>query len=260
MKTHIVIPIGIGAPGTPVQEYLEKSVNSVLSQTSKEFILTVAADANVPDRCKKFLEEKKIEVKWFEPFTYFRKGGIWKKIFDTWKDKDTKYLAFLHYDDLWDFDKLRIQVEKMESENLEASWSEAYIMDNSGIPISHDCSFHSLSKETVGSRSIAFAHSVIVSRDSMMNSGILDHESLWAANFEDVWAFYIHKIQNVSKAPGAKFYWRNHSLNISNTVNENAEFVKEQRYHTAYSLKETLADSDKISMYNLSEKIRLQYL
>jgi hypothetical protein len=259
MKTHIVIPIGVGAPGTPVQEFLEKSVNSILNQTSKEFVLTVAADSNIPDRCKEFLEKNNVEVKWFEPFTYFRKGGIWKKIFDTWKDKDTKYMAFLHYDDLWDLEKLRIQVEKMETEKLDASWSEAYVMDEQGNTNPTDYSFQEISKNTVGTRTMAFAHSVIVSREKMMNSGILEHQELWAANFEDVWALYVHKIKNARKTPGAKVFWRNHSLNISNTVREVVDFVKEQRAHTDYSLEETMQDSSNISMQNIIEQVKLTY-
>lgn len=259
MKTHIVIPIGVGAPGTPVQEFLEKSVNSILNQTSKEFVLTVAADSNIPDRCKEFLEKNNVEVKWFEPFTYFRKGGIWKKIFETWKDKDTKYIAFLHYDDLWDLDKLRIQVEKMESENLSASWSEAYIMDGNGNFNSNDYSFPEISRNTVGGRTMAFAHSTIVSREAMMNSGILEHQDLWAANFEDIWALYVHKIKNARKATGAKVFWRNHSLNISNTVTEVVDFVKEQRSQTAYSLEETLKDSSSISLQTLVEQVKMMY-
>jgi hypothetical protein len=260
MKTHIVIPIGVGAPGTPVQAYLEESVNSILNQTSDDFILTVAADSNIPQRCKDFLAKNNVEVKWFEPFTYFRKGGIWKKIFDTWKDKDTKYLAFLHYDDLWDLEKLKIQVEKMEKEKLEASWSEAYIIDGSGNMNPNDYSFQEITANTVGSRTMAFAHSVIVSREAMMNSGILDHQDLWAANFEDVWALYVHKIKNAKKAPGAKIFWRNHSMNISNTVSETVDFVKEQRAQTSYSLEETLQDSSKISLQALVQIIRSSYL
>ena len=145
MKTHVVIPIGIGAPGTPVQEYLENSVNCVLNQTSQDFILTVAADSNIPERCKEFLEKNNIQVKWFEPYSYFRKGGIWKKIFDTWKETDTKYITFLHYDDAWNLEKLEIQTRLMESQNLEGSWSESYICNKNLEVYWGDCAYPELS-------------------------------------------------------------------------------------------------------------------
>lgn len=259
MKTHIVIPIGVGAPGTPVQEYLEASVNSILNQTNKDFVLTVAADSNIPDRCKDFLESVNVEIKWFEPHTYFRKGGIWKKIFDTWKEKETELIAFLHYDDLWEEDKLRIQHEKILEDGLSGCWSEAYMMDGAGNTISHDYSWNELTAQTIGNRTMAFAHSTVVSRHAMFTSGILDYENEWAANFEDVWALFFHKLKVVKKAPGAKFYWRNHEMNISNTVHESADFVISQRNETMYSLEETLKDANNISLNSLVTDIKRFY-
>ena len=87
MKTHIVIPIGVGAPGTPHPEYLRDSIESVLNQSSPDWILTVASDFNVSDEVKNLLSEYKgkVNVKWFEPFSFFRKGSIWKKIWDSWE-------------------------------------------------------------------------------------------------------------------------------------------------------------------------------
>jgi len=259
-KTHIVIPIGVGAPGTPVQEYLEKSVMSILKQTSKDFVLTIAADNNIPDRCKDFLEKNNVTIKWFEPFTYFRKGGIWKKIFDTWKEYDTEFVAFCHYDDIWDLSKLEIQTRKMLDEQLDGSWSESYIIDgNSNIIGPSDYSWGELTKNTVGNRTMAFAHTTIVSREKLWNSGILEHEMNWAANFEDIWALYIHKIKNIKKAVGAKFFWRNHDKNISNTVREEVEFVINQRNETAYSLSETFQDMHSIRFQTIVDNIKTQY-
>jgi len=251
MKTHIVIPIGVGAPGTPVQKYLELSVNSILSQTNKDYVLTVAADSNIPDRCKEFLESNNIEIKWFEPYSYFRKGGIWKKIFETWKEKDTELLAFLHYDDYWQESKLEIQTKHIVESNLSGSWSEVFILNGENNVMTGDCSLMELNKQSVGRRTSGFGHSVVISRKELFSSGILEYEDLWAANFEDVWALFIHKIKNLQKSKGAKFFWRNHNLNISNTVNENAEFVKEQRKLTMYSLEDTLKDADSMQIHAL---------
>lgn len=259
MKVHIVIPIGVGAPGTPVQEYLEASVNSILNQTSNDYILTVAADENIPDRCKEFLEKNGIEVVWYQTWTYFRKGGIWKKIFDTWKTKDTEYVAFLHYDDLWDSQKLAIQLETLKEPSIKGCWSEAYMMDGAGNVNPTDYSFVELTRDTVGSRTMAFSHSIIVSREAIFNSGILDHEEKWAANFEDMYSLFFHKVKAVVKSPGAKFFWRNHDMNISNTVREEAEFVIQQRRATAYTLNETLKDGDEIKTVSLIESIKRLY-
>lgn len=77
MKLQIVIPIGVAAPGTPVQKYFEYGVNSLLAQ---EYVdVWIAADENVPDRIKEFIIEKNLNVKWFTEFSYFRKDVYGKR-------------------------------------------------------------------------------------------------------------------------------------------------------------------------------------
>ena len=58
-KLQVVVPIGIGAPGTPVQKFFEDGINSLLSQTEPVDIC-IAADENIPDRIKDFITEKNL--------------------------------------------------------------------------------------------------------------------------------------------------------------------------------------------------------
>jgi hypothetical protein len=136
-KLQVVVPIGIGAPGTPVQKFFEDGINSLLSQTEPVDIC-IAADENIPDRIKDFITEKNLTVKWFETNTFFKKGSIWIKLFEGWKESNTEYVAFMHYDDIWDKDKAKIQLEHIERENLNGSWSEAYYMDENSNVVSGD--------------------------------------------------------------------------------------------------------------------------
>ena len=62
--THIVIPIGVAAPGTPVPSLLRHSIDSIQRQTEKDYILTVASDTDVSQEIKDILKEKKVNVKW----------------------------------------------------------------------------------------------------------------------------------------------------------------------------------------------------
>jgi hypothetical protein len=218
-KTHIVIPIGVSQPGTPVLSLLEKSVGSILNQTSKEFILTVASDDNIPDTHKKFLEDAGVQVKWFPPASFFRRGGIWKKITETWKDSDTKYLSFLHYDDFWDIKKLELQVQAMEEKNLSTSWSEVYVIDGESRVVSGDCAtFQHFTKENAGFTSTAWAHSVITRRDTFFESGIVEHQDRWSPLFEMLYKVYLHKQGNGEKVAGSRFFWRNHEMNMTNSI------------------------------------------
>jgi glycosyltransferase involved in cell wall biosynthesis len=219
MTTHIVIPIGVSVEGTPVPRLLEKSIDSILNQSSQDFILTVAADTNISEEAKAILESRGVRVKWHDPHSFFAPGGIWKKISDCWKEVDSKYVAFLHYDDFWDVDKLKLQVEAMEAEGLNGSWSEVHVVDDNDNLISGDCaSWGEFTRGTLGSKTMAFAHSVIVNREEFLNSGILQFETMWSPIFEDIFAIYLHKIGKMHKVYGAKLYWRSHGMSMSSTL------------------------------------------
>lgn len=267
MSVHIVMPIGVGAPGTPVPELLEKSISSIVHQLPttpgySDATLTIAADSNIGEDAKYVLRNYSLlaKIKWFEPFSYFRKGGIWKKIFDVWKSSDAEFVAFMHYDDLWHCDKLRKQIDFIKANNLDGAWSEVYEIDgNDTVRGGDKACWNECSIGTVGQGAPAFAHSVLVRRNSILNCGILDYEDKWAANFETLFAIYMHKIKNAKKCPGAKFYWRNHGLNISNTASENSQFVQDQRDATSYTIQETLADADGIPLGKIIDEIKALY-
>ena len=258
---QVVVPIGVGAEGTPVQKYFEEGIESLLSQ-SVPVDVWIAADSNVPDRIKEFIEKKNLNVKWFDPFFFYRKGSIWKKIFDTWKESDSEYVAFMHYDDVWEIDKALLQTETMTRESLEASWSEVYVIGESSEIKSGDVAhFQRLDIDNWNSRTVAFAHSTIVRRDSIFSSGILEHENDWAATFEDIWILYLRTFQNAHKVTGALFFWRDHSMSLTQTGREEAKFVQEQRAVTNYTLSETFSDSDKMNktLERVKSKILKKY-
>jgi glycosyltransferase involved in cell wall biosynthesis len=219
MKTHIVIPIGVSQPGTPVLDLLEKSIDSIQRQTSSNYVLTVAADSNVSDDCKKLLSEKGVNVKWFEPASFFRRGGIWKKISETWKSTDTKYLAFLHYDDMWHSQKLEIQVKEMEANKLAYSWSETYVIDKNTNVVSGDCSFvEKFDTTNIHVKTLGLAHAMIVNREDFFSSGILEFEDKWSPVWENLFILHMQRSGNGKKAPGSKFFWRNHDMNMTNSI------------------------------------------
>lgn len=252
---EIVMPLGVGAPGTPVPELLSKSIESIDCDCD----LTIAADTNISDECKAIIQP--YHVKWYEPHSYFRKGGIWKKIFDVWKETTADYVAFCHYDDVWEFDKPHEQTSFIRANNLDGCWCETYCIDEHDNITSGDLSLPELTAHSVWNCTPAFSHSIIVRRSAILNSGILDYEDVWAANFESLFALFIHKIKNVKKCPGAKFYWRNHSLNISSTVTESAAFVREQRKATGYTLEETMKDAgrDEFSLAKIIKEVQALY-
>jgi hypothetical protein len=230
MKAHIVIPIGVGAPGTPHPAYLRDSIESIINQTSSEWILTVASDSNVSDEVKELLQEYegKIKVKWFEPFSFFRKGSIWKKIWDCWQEDNAEFLAFLHYDDVWEKSKLEEQLKFIEANNLKIATSRVFQIDVNRNVVSPDLS----------GGTYAICHSMLIRREAIEASNLLLRYNEWAAYFERVLIEEMVCMGNWLRCDSAVFYHRTHDKSITNTMHENAEYVKEQTAQTGYTLRD----------------------
>jgi len=227
MKTHIVIPIGVASPGTPDPILLKKSIESIIRQTSKDWILTVASDSNVSEEVKEILHSYPIKIKWFEAFSFFRKGSIWKKIWDCWSEEETTFIAFLHYDDVWHENKLEEQVHLMERENLKTSTSKVFQIDENDKVISEDLSYTQYAK----------CHSMIIRKKALEKSNLLKKFDQWAAYFEKILMEEVNNIGDFKRSDNAIFFHRVHRKSITNTVSENAEFVKHQTSVTGYTLK-----------------------
>jgi len=215
-KTHIVIPIGVANPGTPVPHLLRNSIQSIKNQTDQNFLITVASDDNISEECKEILKELDVNVEWYEPGYYFKRGGIWKKISECWKKYDSEYICFMHYDDQWHEGKLKAQVDAMDNENLTSTWSKTFVINDKSEIVSGDVAFF----DTLGRKEIscAFAHSLIIRRKPFMECGIMEYEDRWAPVFESLYAAYVHRMGNGRKVHEAIFYWRNHTMNMTNTI------------------------------------------
>jgi len=252
----IVIPLGVSIPGTPVLQYLQWCVESLQNQnTTYSYRVIFSCDDNVSDEIKDYLQSTKYEIKWYEPFYYFKKGGLWKKIYDQWIFSDSKYLAFSHYDDMWSFNKIQSQLDLLNTSNVDLCWSRVQIVNNQNNILQEMNSLSELNKNTIfNSPSYAFAHSTITSR-KILDSGILEHKDNWSAIYEELYYVYCHRLRGI-KDNNSIFYHRVHSDSITNTFNnENLETIIDQRCKTGYSLNETLKDAAEININNIRKKL-----
>ena len=94
-RVHVVMPIGVGAPGTPVLRHLRASLDCLARQTFRDFRVTVAADENIPAEARSLVEAYGADIVWYPQDSYFRPGGIWKKITDQWQEVDSDYVGVL---------------------------------------------------------------------------------------------------------------------------------------------------------------------
>ena len=71
------MPIGVGAPGTPVIKHLRASLDCLARQTFRDFRgVTVAADENIPAEARSLIEAYGADIVWHLQDSYFRPGGI----------------------------------------------------------------------------------------------------------------------------------------------------------------------------------------
>ncbi len=252
----IVIPLGISTPETPVLKYLKSCVESLKKQkTSFSYEIIFSCDNNVRDEIKNYLQETSCIIKWYEPYHYMRRGGIWKKIYNEWKTCNSKYIAFCHYDDIWSENKIHNQLSFMNDNKLELSWSRVQVIDADGNTISGDVSrFDELNKDSINVGSYAFCHSSILNKDSWFNCGILDKVDKAAAIYEHLQFVYSHKLKG-KKDHNSTFYHRSHSDSVSNQFNVEKQFMKEQRELVNYSLEQVLKDAEELDIKQITQEI-----
>lgn len=242
-KLHIVIPIGVSSPGTPIPEFLLNGIESLKSQTLDNILITVAADKNIPEISKSILTKTGVNIEWFPSHSYFSKEGMWGKIIRCWEKYDSEFVSFLHYDDLWEENKALNQIDFIEKNNLDGCWSQVYLInDKNEITSGDSMEWLEFKKELVGQFHPWLPHSTIVKKDKILNSGILEFREKWSGEFEKIYVTFLQKIKNLKKCDNAIFLWRTHDNQVSWNVQEDKEYVQLQREATGYTLTETMND------------------
>jgi len=253
----IVIPLGISSPGTPVFQYLKWCVESLQNQkTNYSYKIIFACDDNVSDEVKDYLKSTNYDISWYDPYYFFRKGSIWKKIFLEWEKADSKYIAFCHYDDIWSENKIQSQLDLMNSNELDLSWSAVQVINEENRILSGDiANRNALSKDTVKiGQSYAFSHSTILSKDKFLNCGILKYLDQSAALYEGLHYIFCHKLKGM-KDPNSVFYHRVHGFSVSNTLHTETEELSKIRKIAEYSLNDVISDKDSINVESIIKEI-----
>ena len=107
--------IDIILPNYNSSEFIEKTIQSVLKQNFNKWRLILVDDfSNLKTRkiIKKFDKFKKIKIYWLKK----NKGAAYCRNFAISKS-NSKYIAFLDSDDIWEKNKLKLQIEYMKKNN-----------------------------------------------------------------------------------------------------------------------------------------------
>ncbi|MFM1840065.1 MAG: hypothetical protein RIR47_114 [Bacteroidota bacterium] len=252
----IVVPLGVSSPNTPIKKYLLDCINSLKNQKTKfSYDVIFACDDNVSDEIKEILLNSGFKIRWFEPYYFMRKGGIWKKIHTVWQSENSKYISFCHYDDMWSENKVESQIQFMIDNNLEMCWSKVQVINENNQICSNDiCNLEVFNSRTIHSSSYAFCHSSIMQKDLFLSSGILDYVDIGSALYERLQFIFSHKL-NGKKDNNSCFFHRVHTDSVTNNFNSEKSYMTEQRKEANYSLQEVLEDANKIPLDKIIKSI-----
>ncbi len=128
--------ISIIIPYYKKEKYFEKTINSILNQTFRDFEVLIIFDEENLDNLGfiKRIAKRDKRIKIFLNRKNYGAGvsrniGIGKS--------ESKYIAFIDADDIWDKNKLKIQYNFMKKKNLLVTHTSYQIINEKGVPTSN---------------------------------------------------------------------------------------------------------------------------
>ena len=124
--------VDIILPTYNCEKYIEETLNSIINQSFENWKLTIIDDASQDNTLyliKKYLNDKRISLKQLKK----NKGtGFCRNL--ALKYSSSEYVAFVDSDDIWDKDKLKKQIELMDNENLDFTYTDfATFKEENGV-------------------------------------------------------------------------------------------------------------------------------
>ena len=113
--------IDIILPNFNSYEFIDKAVQSVLKQDFKNWKLIIVddfSDIKTRKKIRKYVKLKKVKIYWLKK----NKGAAYCRNFAISKSK-SNYIAFIDSDDIWEKNKLRLQVQYMKKNNYDFTYT-----------------------------------------------------------------------------------------------------------------------------------------
>lgn len=239
----LIVPVYNG------EDYIGKTVQSVLKQTYDNWELLIIDDGST-DHTKEVINKFKDHprIKYF----YKKNGGQGSARNLGIKKSKGSYLAFLDADDLWDEDRLEMQIKLLLEKDVSLVFSPMRCIDKSGKYLNKSLGngkgmfqgFQALFLMAAGTISIPNS-SVIASKESVVRAGCFN-ESEEIRNMEDydLWfrmlmsgskfygtekilgSYRIHQDQNTYSDPGQNLKMINYLEKMSREYPEKKEYFK----------------------------------
>ncbi len=205
------------------------------------------------------------EVVAFPPESYFRPGGIWKKMYICWQKSGAEYVRGIGYDDLLPPEIIVKQHEFMKKNSqLAATYANCEILDE----IENRRSFQPTQLKgydkikQIGRNPFSFI-AWLVKFSSIDNGDYRSKMEIASRGFEYFFHTYLFGLENTHffSKPGESPIRREHRRTISHlqcTFGDKNEKVKTIREMTGYSEKQTSEDWKRLNLPKLAHQIRVK--
>lgn len=252
---EVVIPLGPMSPrlNAPVNDLLEFGLKNIKEQ-SIPVKLTCAVDNDLAPEKLEIVKKYADKIKVFGQYSYFAKGGIWKKIWMCWKESTCKYVGWQGYDDYNSLNRFKEQLEILEQTNSHACLCSTFI-DNKLIDGTMRQSHNGFIdfRKTVGNHVPMGAY--LLDRSYILNSGLGNYQEIWTAYFEGLLNLYILKKGKPCSTSKAIFYYRNQPAMVSLMGGQDKEFCELARKEVNYPWEQIFIDFNNTNYFSLSEEL-----
>lgn len=269
MDTCVAIPVG----GRVIPEYLIENLEQVKKSGALLYI-GLDSQKSLLDNTDNYLKVKEIcyeyadKVIEFESEYYYRPGGIWKKMYDCWKDSGAKYVRGLGYDDILSSEFI-IEHDKFMEQNsdLDASYSNLIIRDEFKKVDEFKNTNASFLKKLyhVGRNpfsfmcwNIKFESIASQSYEDMMMSSYLDFEKFFFTYLIGLNTKHFNST-GMDSAIRREHFETQTSQCLIQKINEKSEVIKECRKITGYYLEDAIKEWDAMNFpkFILKQRVSL---
>jgi teichuronic acid biosynthesis glycosyltransferase TuaG len=127
MKTNSNPLVSIIAPCFNGERYLDQCLESIFHQTYRNWELVIVDDASVDGSYKRIEEKIKISTNKIKFIKLRKNVGVSAARNVGLDNAQGKYMAFIDIDDVWEKEKLSIQIASMEKEKATLSYTRTNI-------------------------------------------------------------------------------------------------------------------------------------
>jgi hypothetical protein len=251
----IAIPLGVTTNNMPDPEFLEFGLRLLKEQTIPIEIV-IAADENLQDDRVKICEKYADKIKYFPADSYFRPGGIWKKIWECWKETECEFIGWNGYDDYSDRARFEYQYNKLNETKAGSCICSNYVNKNGNIQKVNNGDLDFI--EYIGKHAL-FMGSFLIRKNNLFKSGISNYIDCWSYYFEGLLYYYILKMGIPTIADKGIFYYREHSSTISNTCKPQQKWVQKAVKDVNYTFAQCKNDWDEINFDEKCKELKNYY-